>query len=546
MILSWNRICLSAFLSLTCLLCGCGVKQLTILEEGNISPQLDVVYPRIAEGDSIFTVQPVDSTFALGSVVPERSSVTVNGVPARVWDNGSFLAYFPLDEENKIYSFEAVTSEGKTSTATIPFEYPDKSTDASCKSYADSINSLLPLRITFVRDHNVVRTSPRRAYWLFPLCGTTALADSFAMPYFRIPLTDDLHGWVEDKFVEIDTSCNKVVKSVLHSISVNANNGRTTVSIPLQERMLFNLIEQPESGSLRLDLFGATARLDQIYYDPKGRIVREIRWNQSSDDLLSLTILLNISKLWGYRTFYHENTLKVEIRNEPKIAGHSLKGRKIVLDAGHGGDNLGAIGPTRLPEKEPNLEIVFALKKLLEKEGAEVILTRENDSTVNIYDRIDYAVDQEAEILLSIHNNALPDGKNPFINRGSAVYYYRPQSRQLAKHLHENLLESSGLDDFGFYYKNLALTRPTELLAVLVECAFIIHPEEEMLLQDDRFIKRVAKGLRNGIKDFLKEYKRQTKNQNRRFSPWFDSYNSRGFNPNKPIGRDGQVHLHVP
>ncbi|HEX7345076.1 MAG TPA: N-acetylmuramoyl-L-alanine amidase, partial [bacterium] len=109
------------------------------------------------------------------------------------------------------------------------------------------------------------------------------------------------------------------------------------------------------------------------------------------------------------------------------------------------------------------------------------------------------------EILISLHNNALSDGENPFVKRGSAAYYYHPHSQELARILHDDLLRATGLSDHGLYYQNLALARPTEMLAVLLECAFMIHPDEEALLRDDRFLQRTAEGIAAGLKRFLKQ-----------------------------------------
>jgi len=124
---------------------------------------------------------------------------------------------------------------------------------------------------------------------------------------------------------------------------------------------------------------------------------------------------------------------------------------------------------------------------------------------VDLYERVDFALEQGGEFLISLHNNALSDGENPFVKRGSAAYYYHPHSLELARILHDDLLQATGLADHGLYYQNLALARPTEMLAVLLECAFMIHPDEEALLRDDRFLQRTAEGIATGLKRFLKQ-----------------------------------------
>jgi N-acetylmuramoyl-L-alanine amidase len=72
-------------------------------------------------------------------------------------------------------------------------------------------------------------------------------------------------------------------------------------------------------------------------------------------------------------------------------------------------------------------------------------------------------------------------------------------------------LSTTKLPDDGFYYANFAAPRSTNMLSVLIETAFIIYPEEEILLKDTNFQRQTALGIYLGIKDFLKEAKREEK-----------------------------------
>ncbi len=110
----------------------------------------------------------------------------------------------------------------------------------------------------------------------------------------------------------------------------------------------------------------------------------------------------------------------------------------------------------------------------------------------------------DADLLISIHNNALPDGINPFNNNGTSVYYYHPHSKPLAESIHKYLLKETGLPDHGLYYGNLVLTRPTSMPAVLVECAFMMIPEQEALLKTDKFQRKCAKAILKGIEEYLR------------------------------------------
>ena len=93
----------------------------------------------------------------------------------------------------------------------------------------------------------------------------------------------------------------------------------------------------------------------------------------------------------------------------------------MVIDAGHGGPtSSGAVSNTGIKEKDVNLKLTYILKELLEKEGAKVILSRKTDVAMSMRERQDFFIDNNADIVLSIHNNA---DYNPLTVGGSSTYY---------------------------------------------------------------------------------------------------------------------------
>jgi N-acetylmuramoyl-L-alanine amidase len=450
----------------------------------------------------------VDSTFTFGSVNPPSSSLRINGVPVKVWTNGAFLAFVPLDTVTSQFSFLTVSPGGDTTRKALPFRLMS---EARSKGFVTThpLNQRLPARINITQDGAASRSAPGHAYVQFPPRGTVALADSFAAGCYRIRLANGRHAWIEEKFASLDTTYRDIPVVSVSTMAVRAQDRWTAIEIPLSLPIPFAIAEKPEVGMLEVELFGAVSRLNRMDYDPVDSLVWEIRWQQAEDNLLRLQLFLNSSRIWGYKAFWAVDsttgraTLTLNIRRPPYIERRPLKGRIIVLDPGHGGSQPGSVGPTRLAEKEPNLNLAVMLKERLEERGAIVFLTRSADSTVELNDRVDFAVNHNAEALLSLHNNALSDGENPFITHGSGVYYYQPHSLDLAQTLRRYLLKGTGLRDNGLYYQNLALCRPTEMPAILIESAFIMHPDEEMLLRDDRFLSRTASSLAEGLEDYF-------------------------------------------
>src|SRR3954449_639655 len=169
--------------------------------------------------------------------------------------------------------------------------------------------------------------------------------------------------------------------------------------------------------------------------------------NQASRDELTLTADL-AEPVWGYRTRWSRNDLVLEIRRPPRIArGDPLRGRTIAVDPGH--PPLGATGPTGLREADANLAVAARLRKLLERAGAQVIMTRTADTAVDLWSRVTVADTSGAELLVSIHNNALPDGVNPFTNNGTTVFYNQPRSLPLAAEIQRALVRRLRLPDLG-------------------------------------------------------------------------------------------------
>ena len=151
------------------------------------------------------------------------------------------------------------------------------------------------------------------------------------------------------------------------------------------------------------------------------------------------------------------------------------------------------------------LAVALKTKTLLEQAGAQVLLTRTDSLPMDLYPRTRFAEQHGADVLVSIHANALPDGVNPFTTNGTTVYYFQPRSADLARALDRALVAELGLRDLGMGRGDYALARPTWMPAALTEAAFIMIPEQEALLANDDGQWRYARGLLRGIEDFLRQ-----------------------------------------
>lgn len=290
----------------------------------------------------------------------------------------------------------------------------------------------------------------------------------------------------------------------VENIDIISEPDKVLLKIPMSARLPI-YIEQPAEADMSLKILGAKATGNLISTPAADKFLKEIKWAQTADNTVQINMKTAEKHFWGYNYYYEDdNTLVLELKKPPKIdANKPLKGITICIDPGHGGKEKGSVGPTGVPEKDINLGISLALRDKLVSKGANVILTRADDRDTEIYSRVDYAVDNNAVILLSIHNNALPDGKDPYKDHGTASYYYHPQSLPLTKVLQEAMLEDLKFNDHGIYRESFVLTRPPQLLAVLLEVGFMIHPDEYALLTQPEFQTKAANSIARGLEFFL-------------------------------------------
>jgi N-acetylmuramoyl-L-alanine amidase len=187
----------------------------------------------------------------------------------------------------------------------------------------------------------------------------------------------------------------------------------------------------------------------------------------------------------------------------PPSRRDTLRGLTIVLDAGHGGYDLGARGARSL-EKQHNLDIVRRLRGHLMARGADVLLTRDGDYFVSLPGRVHFANSRKADIFFSVHINSF--GRN---STGTETFYWSANSQGLASEVQNELAKATGLKNRGIQQARFYVIRNTRMPAVLTESAFISNPREEALLLQPQFRERVAQGMARGIINYAARYLRR-------------------------------------
>lgn len=288
-------------------------------------------------------------------------------------------------------------------------------------------------------------------------------------------------------------------EAVAGSVALTPMADRARLRIPMSQPVPYEIVERERS--LEVLLYGAVGDVNWIRYGPGDTLVSRIAWSQEPEGVRLIVDLAD--PVWGFRAGWDRSDLVLDIRRPPAIkAGKPFDGRLIVVDAGH--PPLGASGPTGLTEAEANLGVALELQRMLENAGARVVMTRTDATPVALGARPRLADSLGADLLLSIHNNALPDGVNPFPNNGTSVYYNHPRSIPLAAAVQRALVRRLGLRDLGIGRGDLALVRPTWMPAILTEGLFMMVPEQEAMLRSEEGRHRYAQGVFEGARDFLR------------------------------------------
>ena len=358
----------------------------------------------------------------------------------------------------------------------------------------------------------VARNGAGRSYILFPRAGTKfTLTGEEGSTYQARIAPGQYVNLRKDKMrlLPLGAAAQKLYFTTICTVRVP---GATQIRFLLPDIAPYSLEQNATSDqSLTLRLYGVESDVDYMVYANPDPIVKDIRWKQEQDGVFLTQIDLKPAQQWGYKVFYQDNTLVLELKDPPKISNtQPLKGHKIALDPGHGGEDNGAPGGLRTDEKDIVLAISKKLAEKLWARGAEVVLTRDTDVEVALPERSIIADKAGAEILVSIHANAVPDGVDPNTVGGAGGYFFQPQSRALAQSILESIARTlPQIGNDGVHYQNLSLTRPTQMPQVLIETAFMVNKGNLRTLMSPEGQDKFASAIAVGIEQFYLNAARQ-------------------------------------
>jgi N-acetylmuramoyl-L-alanine amidase len=171
----------------------------------------------------------------------------------------------------------------------------------------------------------------------------------------------------------------------------------------------------------------------------------------------------------------------------------------VVVDAGHGGHDLGGIPENLIPEKNVALDVAQRLAHRLEAAGLRVVMTRPDDTFITLGQRVRIANAESDAIFVSIHFNATQRTDA----RGVESFYGSASSAPLAHLIQRKLLTISSNPDFRpVKHATFWVLRETKLPAVLAECGFLTNPEDTALAQKEEYREKLSEQIASAILEY--------------------------------------------
>lgn len=458
---------------------------------GNIltSYALEIIYPKSQE----VTIN-APSTFFIGNIKPKHT-LYINNIKPQIYRKNIFVQVVPLNFGKNTFVLKSKPNKkGKeeTSTYTIIREIPRQTMRPGYyyKRYQDNERFIVFVKNDYTPLREADSTESKRISNLDS--GTILLIDAEKDDFYRVVINDTLKYWIKKADVE------KIEKSLPY-----INNNISYIYAYHDD--FAHYIEFQSDLPVAYKISETKKGLEfNIYNSFRPNLNKMNKFLTPSYKNKILTIPIAAKKLWGYDCYHKGSNIVLKIAKKPHInIKHILHGINITLDAGHGGEESGAIGPSGVREADLVLDITKRLEKILRKEGAKVTLTRNSDKYLDLYERVNIAKANNAQFLFSIHANALPDGQDPYKRNGSSVYYYNPQAKPLADYIKNQLIKDLETQDDGTNYASFVLTRPSYPMSVLIEVAYMINPDDYLNLLDPNYRQQAAESIAIGLKSYL-------------------------------------------
>ncbi len=327
----------------------------------------------------------------------------------------------------------------------------------------------------------------RDGYWLLSMGAYLNIADAESAPACEIPKSSYVRQLLQTSIGGNTVFYTKTPAKAAVSSSFNGN-------------------------VLTFTIHNCTVTDNAVTRDVQSPVISDVELinnTETGNAELRLTVA-DTDRFCGYSVSYETvegvSLIRITVNAPPSIKDGSrpLNGKKIVLDAGHGGEDSGALGAqSGKNEKDINLSVVLSLRDKLTALGAEVILTRDTDTALTLKERQRIISEADADAVISVHQNSMPYSADITSVRGIEAYYSTLAGKALASAVSESLSAALSRETRGAAYMDLAVCRDTATVAALIETGYMTSVEEYARMLTDEGIDTTAEGIKNGIVEYF-------------------------------------------
>lgn len=422
----------------------------------------------------------------------------------------------------RYYGSYYIKSGDKTKDRKVKVKISEGKVKGSMQLYSEGSitinNDIYLVRVS--TDTAVLKNGIRGGYMMFPPMGVRMMSDAKIGAMYRIRLSDCDSAWIHESKISLSSKNVRPPDTETGVIKLSKTDNGSMAKISIWDKVPYMVVEGEKSLTVRL--YYTRLHSNWVVYESSDTFTKNVNFKQVKTNVAEINFEFN-KKLWGYDIYYStRNALIIKFKAPPSISRKwpkPLKGLNIVIDPGHSAKRAppydGAIGPMGTFEYEANLLLSEVLKKDFEKLGANIIMTRIGDEEVPLRERPKIARKAKGDIYISVHYNAIGDGKDPFDRpRGYSLYYYHRHSAQFARSVHKSYTKTIALPDEGVRYGDYHVLRQTYMPAILLESAYMIYPEQEEMALSPVFRKKLSATIVKGALDFFdvpKKPKRKSK-----------------------------------
>ena len=304
-----------------------------------------------------------------------------------------------------------------------------------------------------------------------------------------VQMTDVVLSEKKTQNIKVKSASYAVQEDGIHTVTVEHIGGTGWAKYDNETRTLvFSVSPASDPKNLKL---------------PSNAIFKSAKAAEKVDRVTYTLVLKDNVQLNGfYCTSQNgKTTLHLRTKRAAKDGAYPLSAHTIVIDAGHGGYDSGALGllGSARPEKDINLKNALALQKKLESLGATVVMTRTDDTRLSLEERVAVSRSVKPDLFISIHANSMSESTDVSTVSGFSVFYRETISESAAKDVFDASKDLLGRANVGVHQSNLYVCRSSWCPAVIYETAFMPNPSDFDWLAGDSSANELADAIAEGI-----------------------------------------------